>query len=351
MTDTRISIIVPVYKVEEYLPRCLDSILSQTYENLELILVDDGSPDGCGAICDACGEKDSRVMVIHQENGGVARARNAGLAAATGEYLLFIDADDFVTADYVENMVGLIEKNEADIGVCGWVDVRGEKAEAASGRSAREPEQNAGIYGRNVWSAAPAARAFMNPQETICWSREEALKALLYQIPIDNALWAKIFRRKLFDGIFMPEGKIYEDFACAYRLLGRAERVAYNPWQGYRYFLRNQGIMRSSFTEKKMDLIDFAEEMRDYLLPRYPQLAPAVWSRFFRANCHIYLQIPAGKAFKACRKRVEANIRLSRGKVLRDKHARRGSRAAALVTYMGFWAFRALQRWKDAGKV
>ena len=122
MPDAKISIIVPVYKVEPYLRKCLDSIVGQTYQKLEIILVDDGSPDSCGAICDAYAARDERIRVIHKENGGVASARNAGLDAATGDYIGWVDSDDWIEADMFECLLKGAEDYDADIVVCGRED-------------------------------------------------------------------------------------------------------------------------------------------------------------------------------------------------------------------------------------
>ena len=126
MTTPLISVIVPVYRVEAYLERCVKSILSQTYKNLEVILVDDGSPDQCPAICDACAEKDARVKVIHQENKGLSGARNAGINAASGEYLAFVDSDDYVSPHFIEELYQLLQDTGCAIGQCRFSYVKGD---------------------------------------------------------------------------------------------------------------------------------------------------------------------------------------------------------------------------------
>ena len=120
--EEKISVIVPVYKVEKYLERCIDSILAQSYGNLEIILVDDGSPDCCPEICDQYQQKDKRIQVIHRENGGLAAARNSAIERATGEYLVFVDSDDQVDRDYIKNLYQIIIRYQADLGICGYED-------------------------------------------------------------------------------------------------------------------------------------------------------------------------------------------------------------------------------------
>lgn len=122
--NPKISIIVPIYNVEKYLQKCVDSILCQTYKNLEIILVNDGSPDNCPAICDEYAKKDKRIKVIHKQNGGVSSARNAGLDVATGKYVQFVDSDDWVEPEYSKTMINLIEENNCDLGICGYIKKR-----------------------------------------------------------------------------------------------------------------------------------------------------------------------------------------------------------------------------------
>lgn len=130
MDQPKISIIVPVYKVEPYLRKCLDSIIAQTYTNLEIILVNDGSPDNCGAICDEYAAKDTRIIVIHKENGGVSSARNMGLDVATGEYIGYVDSDDWIEPDMYEYLLGLAKTHDADVAQCGfWLEEDGQSLE------------------------------------------------------------------------------------------------------------------------------------------------------------------------------------------------------------------------------
>lgn len=320
-----ISVVVPIYGVEKFLKLCVDSILGQTYKNLEIFLVDDESPDQCPGWCDEYAKQDERVITLHKKNGGLSDARNAVMDRLHGNYIVFVDSDDFLDISYIENLYRMIIKTKSDIAVCSWNEI---------------DENN--IY-------LPEFAEF-DEHQTQVWGKIRALRALLYQVPIDNSVWSKMYRRELFEGIYFPKGKLYEDFATMYKVFSRADKVCYNPYPGYQYMLRGTGIMLQNFTVKKMDLIDFADEMRTVLMKQYPELENAIWSRFFRANCHIYLQIPSEKKYKKYRKRVEKNIRMSRGKVLRDRCSRRGTKLAALYTYLGFGMFRAGRRWKRMGK-
>lgn len=320
-----VSVIIPVYGVEKFLRICVESVLEQTYENMEIFLVDDGSLDRCPQWCDEYAVTDARITVIHKKNGGLSDARNVAMDKSHGKYLVFVDSDDFLEKHYIEYLVKMIRSTGAKIAVCGW----------------REVEEDKIVYPEDMR---------LDDARTELWKRTEALEKLFYQVPVDNSVWSKIFCRELFEGIYFPKGKLYEDFATMYKVFERADSVCYNPYPGYQYMIRQTGIMLQDFSERKMDLIDFAEEMKDMVLKKNPELAASVWSRFFRANCHIYLQIPGGKKYKSCRKRIEHNLKMSRSKVLGNKCARRGTRLAALYTYMGFTLFRAGRKWKRMGK-
>lgn len=236
-----ISVIVPVYKVEPYLRKCLDSIIGQTYRNLEIILVDDGSPDNCGAICDEYAAQDKRIRVIHQENGGVSAARNTGLAAATGEWIGWVDSDDWIEPDMYRCMLEKAQSCGADIAVCG-------RAEVAQGR--------------------------LIPR---CWEtealldREAALELLLEDGQMQNYLWDKLWRRELYDGITFPVGRSFEDIAVLYRLFLRSQRVLVLPQMMYYYLQRPTGIVADQTIQSKVNHYLATKERMETLWCDWPQ--------------------------------------------------------------------------------
>lgn len=241
MDDPKISVIVPVYKVEPYLRKCLDSIVSQTYENLEIILVDDGSPDNCGAICDEYATRDERIRVIHQLNRGLSAARNAGLDFATGDYIGFVDSDDWLEADFFSYLIGGVQHWNADIAQCTF--------------SVDSPR-----FSRKVGYEADA-----------CMSRDKAIGELLKNDRMTNNVWNKLFRRYMFGEVRFPEGRIYEDVAVSYRLLEQADTVLVRPEVKYHYVMRTSGIVLSDSITDKMDCWHATQERYVWLLPRYPQ--------------------------------------------------------------------------------
>ena len=209
--------------VEPYLRHCLDSILGQTYKDLEVLLIDDGSPDCCGIICNHYAELDSRVRVFHTDNKGLSAARNLGLSEATGSYIGFVDSDDWIEPNMYETLLENIERNDAEICVCGfWKE------------SIRTTE----------WKL----------EATVC-SDAEALRALL-DGKINNGVWNKLFKKSIFDEISFPEGNNYEDSAIMHRVFAEASRVVVVPTPLYHYRKRPQSITESRSAK---DILDYAE--------------------------------------------------------------------------------------------
>ncbi len=209
MNSKLISIIVPIYNVEEYLGKCLDSIINQTYENLEIILVDDGSPDSCPAICDEYAAKDSRIKVIHKENGGVSSARNAGLDAATGEYIGWVDPDDIAEKNMFEVLLKALNENKSDISVCGVKKFQMESKEE-----------------------------FHSPQTV---DGKTFLKLLLKEDE-KSYLWNKLYKRELFSDIRFPEGEIFEDMKILHLIAEKAQTAVFTDKTFYNYRIREKSI-------------------------------------------------------------------------------------------------------------
>lgn len=237
--DKLISVIVPVYKVEIYLHRCVDSILGQTYSNLEVILVDDGSPDNCGAICDEYQKKDDRVKVIHKINSGLSDARNLGISEAKGDYLAFVDSDDFINERYIETLYSMCVENNAQISQCGFTKI--------SDRNIDRKTKQVSRYEVKTYDSLGILRKLYAPQN----------------IEIDVA-WNKLYRRELFGKIIFPKGRIYEDFATTYRLFYKAEKIAVTEEPLYYYFMSDRSITRSGFYQKKFDFILTYEERLEF---------------------------------------------------------------------------------------
>ena len=286
MTTPLISVIVPVYRVKEYLERCVKSILSQTYENLEVILVDDGSPDQCPAICDACAEKDARVKVIHQENKGLSGARNAGIDAASGEYLAFVDSDDYVSPHFIEELYQLLQDTGCAIGQCRFSYVKGDGLVEES-------------------------------DSAFCIYRGESLMEQLYG-PEEKATcfvvaWNKLYRAELFKetGIRYPEGRIHEDEATTYRLFHEAKKLAFLDRALYGYYTENGGSITSVFSAKRLQWLTAHEERIAFFKKNgYEKLLPAAYRKLCDACITFYFRCTeqvkdAEELKKELRKRLE----------------------------------------------
>lgn len=316
-----VSIVVPVYNVAEYLGICIESLVQQTYRNIEILLVDDGSTDVSGDICKEWAARDSRIVYIRKANGGAASARNVALDRCRGQYIAFVDSDDYIDENYIEVLYAAIDENGADISICGW---------------------------KNETESVPVKADSV--KGSVVYAKTEALSKLLYQEEFDTAMWAKLYRARLFENIRFPEGNIYEDIAIIYKVFDLVERVAYISYEGYHYLLRASGTTLKKFSVKKMDLIDVVEEMEEYIIERCPEAESAMRSKFVRANFHIYLQIPRDKEFAAERMRIEANIGKYRKSVLADKRTRRGTKAALLLSGISYGLFYRLKKLKQLGK-
>ncbi len=323
MEQKLVSVIVPIYNLEQYLEKCIRSLLAQTYTNLEIFLVDDGSKDSSGEICEKFSALDQRIIVIHQQNAGAAAARNAALDVCKGDYITFVDGDDYIDAHYVQNLVEQLERHGAQISICGWQDV----------------------YESTVVEERPLVG------EEEIYNTEQALENLMYQRKFDTAMWSKLYKRELFDGIRFPLGNLYEDIAIIYKVFCRADVISYMDYKGYFYLLREQGTTLQTFKAKKMDLIDVVDEMKAYLIGAYPGIRSAVLCKYVRANFHIYLQIPAGKEqYYAEKKRIEENIKAYRREVLGDKNAQRGTKVALLCSYISLPLLVRFKSLKQYGK-
>lgn len=312
MKNPLISVIVPCYNVEEYLPKCADSLLAQTYKELEIWLVDDGSPDSCGQICDDYALKDERIKVIHKKNGGLADARNAAIDKATGEWIVCVDSDDYVSEDYIETLYGLVERNHCKVGVA-WHHSFMEETEP------------------NV----------IQPQyQEFVFNNIEGIEKMFYQELFDTAAWAKIYHRSLFEtGIRYPFGLIYEDLPTTYLLFLNADKVAFCNKIVYYYLLRKNSLEGQPFNVRKLNsALTIIESIQSH----YHDLTKVVKAVRCRLLCfclHILLEMPADYADE--RKIIlERYVKENRLKVLLDLRARKKARVAALLSYLGMGTLR-----------
>ena len=307
--ESLISVIVPVYKTQDYLCETVECILNQTYKNLEVILVDDGSPDRCGEICESYAKTDSRVKVIHKENGGLSSARNAGLKISSGEFISFIDSDDLICEDYYEYLMLMAQIYDADLTVCCVCDFK----------DGMRPEYEIGTdYFRTEIS------------------KETALAQFLYQKNIRTGVLGKLFRRdSLFFGeLLFPEGIYYEDAWPMYRALLKAQNIAWGSAKKFGYRHRKSAQSKQNFSLKEMTGVTEWDRIYEDIERNYPAMCKTAASRLLSANFHILLMIPKGENQKELLQCWD-NIKKYRKTVMFDLNARRKARIAAFISLFG----------------
>jgi glycosyltransferase involved in cell wall biosynthesis len=245
--NPKLSIIVPVYKVEQYIHKCVDSILAQTFTDFELILVNDGSPDNCGEICDEYSKKDNRIKVIHKENGGLSTARNAGLDLAKGDYVGFVDSDDWIESDMYELLYKMCENNNCDIAIC---------------TSKIHYTNRTIITGGN--------------HSLIIYDKNQAMKAMLEGQLYDEVVWTKLFKRNVLENIRFPVGLTYEDTAFTYRVFHRTQKVCCIGEPKYNYIKRENSTMDRAIKNISIDAVLIYDEMYRFISEHYVELKKLV---------------------------------------------------------------------------
>lgn len=308
----KVSVIIPVCNAEQFLGKCIDSIISQTYKNIELILVDDGSSDLSGGICDEYAEKDSRITVIHQKNAGVSAARNAGMAEAAGDLFFFADSDDYIPVDSIEGLHRTMEEYDADISI--GVE---EYFRYKDGREVH-------------WK-----RPFRSPAKSICLDTKTALKELLLQRTISGSAWGKLYRRHVFSNVTFPEGHVHESKATVYKTFMKARRIALACETTYFYQIREDGLTRGTDCKNKSeDMILAIEKQCSEITEHYPELKREADLRRLDAYFHAFINAgenESGEFRLDCWRQVEKLRRVA----LLSPYARAKTKIAALLSIPG----------------
>lgn len=240
-----ISIIVPIYNVEKYLNRCIESIVNQTYKNLEIILVDDGSPDNCPQICDQWKEKDNRIKVIHKENGGLSDARNVGLDITQGEYIAFVDSDDYIHVKMYETLITVLLEKDCDIVQCDFSKV-------ADGQQVNNELLEYKVKEYNV---------------------KEALYSLINENPLKQVVWNKLYKKYIFDTLRFEVGKLNEDDFFTYQAFDKCKKICSINVSLYYYLVRDTSIMGEKFTIRRLDGLEARINRYNFLKEKYIDLA------------------------------------------------------------------------------
>ena len=300
-----ISVIVPVYKVEKYLDKCVQSIITQTYRDFEILLIDDGSPDNCPELCDGYAQKYDCIRSLHKCNGGLSDARNFGIDNARGKYITFIDSDDFVSPDYLEVLVSLMEKYHADIAVTGIYKY----------------STIDGIKKKNV------AREYL-------YTGAKALEKMLYQDTLDTSACAMLIPTDIARKYKFPVGRYHEDEFITYKYYSSVDSVAVTTQKQY-YYLQREGSIMHRFGKNSIDELDAADNLVSFCETNYPELMKAAKSKKFSDYCQVLLSSKDIKeTFPEIYNRICDFLDSVKFEVLRDNKCRLKNRVAALLYIM-----------------
>ena len=304
----RVSIIIPVYNVEKYLDRCLQSIQEQTFQNLEVILVDDGSTDRSGEICDRFAEKNQYVKVIHQKNQGQSAARNAGIEAAAGNAFFFLDSDDYISRDCIQKCVQLLCEKNADAAVIRMVNV----AESMNGE---------------IIVKGSISDVILNS--------EQAIEASLYQWYFDGSVGGKLYKRAVIGDIRFPVGCLSEDLATFHLFMNNAKSIACTSQIGYYYRQRENSTMHV-FNPERMVAIKWAKDIEAFCKDQYPAILPAAVNRTFNIAIHLLLDLPEDDVVqKEYSPILWDEVKRTRKQVLLDRKSRGREKAASILSFFG----------------
>lgn len=301
-----VTVIVPVYNVFPYLNKCVDSLLAQTHSNLQIILVDDGSTDGSEKKCDVYAAQDSRITVIHKENAGPSDARNAGLDIMKGDYLTFVDSDDEVVPQYVEQLLAFATDEDLDLAIASYSKI-----------GAQAPTES-------FHDAVPT-----EPSRTLL-TRQETMLRMLYRQELSMYSHGKLYRSALFDNIRFPYGKLFEDVTTTWEIVKIVSRVGYLDAQLYLYRQRDGSIVHDEFSAPKMEEVYTHKKiMKD--VEEHDDLHSAAVSKFFFCLLDLYAQTDAAHAKE--RKYLKMGIKAYRYRVLTNRNNDISIRMMALLSY------------------
>lgn len=318
-----VSVIVPVYNVEKYLRGCLDCIVNQTYKNLEIILVDDGTKDNSDKICDEYAGKDNRITVLHTENRGQSAARNTALDVAKGEYITFIDSDDIVSTELIEELMRSALEENAEISICDSV---------------------------NVYDITKAPDYNTSSQEKTVSAPIEIIRDMWYQKSFMPSPWAKLFKAEIFDTLRFKEGVIFEDIDILHEVFIRASKIVYIHKSLYGYVHHENSTTIKAFSDKDLYILKVCEKIRNFAKEYGQGLEKAALAYSVTGNMRIYLAAPGEDKYMPVIKQTEDYIKENGRLVLKDRNIRRKSRLAIRLFYINKSLFRfvhsKINRWK-----
>lgn len=287
-----ISVIIPIYNVGEYLECCLNTIVNQTYKNLEIILINDGSTDNSLEIIKKWEKRDKRIISVNQANGGLSNARNTGIKVSHGDYLTFVDSDDFVSKDYIEYLYSLLKSDnfQSSLSMCSLMNVSGKNGK----------KRNMG-----------------NGQE-VKLTGKECIKKMCYHNLVDTCAYAKLGKRELYDNEFFPEGKLFEDIGSTYKLFEKCSYIICGFKAKYFYMIRPNSIVTGKFNPSKLDLLEMTDKMASSVNKLYPDLKKATLRRQVYARFSTLNQTLGEKNIKDIQDQLISYIKKNKKNVLSD---------------------------------
>lgn len=308
--NEKIGILIPLYNNEKLIKRCLKSILNQTYSNLEIIIIDDGSTDNSFKICEDFVGKDERFKIYRRKNKGVAFTRNEAIKMCTAKYFIFLDSDDCIDKDYIETLYNIMKYTKTDLVSSTLFNFK------------REDEL---LNKEN------------NPVKTQIVNKKEGLKRLLYQYDIQNGPTCKLYKRELFDKIIFPEGRIYEDLATIYKVVNECNTIAITNYNGYNYFYNIFSITKKGFRKEEIVMLEYGEEIYSFIQKKYKEKELLLAAKNLLVSQCIFLacKIPMEKQYKNVIKKIKKYINLYRMNLLKDRETHFKTKLYLLISLLG----------------
>ena len=299
-----VSIIVPVYNVEKYISRCIESLVRQSYKNIEIVLVDDGSTDSSGNICEEYSRCDNRIQVIHKKNGGQGSARNVGLKHSKGEYISFLDSDDYYELTAIEELLMGMKEKDLDISSCNY---------------------------QRIDDTGHIMSIFDNKYDDFVVDGTEAIKRMWYQEVINLSPWGKVYKRALWNDCYFEEYRYSEDYATMHKVYIKADRFGYIHKPLVNYTVRMDSAVRT-INERKFEILDIADIVVDYISKTHPELYDASIVSAMSANLHIFMKLPnIFGSYKDTANRCKTFIRNNMNTVMKDPRVNKRTRYALLL--------------------
>lgn len=315
-----ISLIIPVYNVEKYLDRCMESVVKQSYKELEIILVDDGARDSSGYMCDAWATKDERIKVIHKPNGGLSSARNSGLDIIKGSYVMFVDSDDILSKRLVSTLYRELIENQAELSICDPL---------------------------HIFDNVPLK--FEDTGETRIFEPVAAIKEMWYQKSFLASAWGKLYKAELFNDIRFTVGRFYEDIDVMHEIFWKCKRIVYCNAKLYGYVHRDESITTQKFSKRDLDIFIISDKMLHFAVEKDGTLLPAAESYATVAALRIYLNAPKS-GFEDAVKQAEETIERYGHKVLYDSNIRNKQKYALTMFFycrpLMKFVYKHINRWK-----